>query len=58
MFEVHEYLYESAKIYWNYGGFLNTLIGCVFFLIDLYYLVHLLCIPFYIRDIAKNTGRK
>lgn len=58
MIEVHEWLYDSANAYWLAGGIINTLIGCVIFMIDLYYLIHLFCIPFYIRDIAKNTGRK
>lgn len=57
MFEVHEWLYDAAKAYWVAGGFINTCIGYALFLLDIWYLMHLISIPFYVRDIARNTRR-
>lgn len=57
MFEVYKWLYDAAKAYWLYGGIINNLIGCIFFALAIWYLMHVISIPFYIRDIANNTRR-
>lgn len=57
MFEVYKWLYDVAKAYWLAGGFLNTLIGYIFFGLAIWYLMHLINIPFYLKEIAKNTRR-
>ena len=57
MIEIHEFLWDVTKAYWIEGGTINTCIGYVFFFLDIWYLMHLISIPFYIRDIARNTRR-
>ena len=57
MFEVYKWLFDAAKAYCLEGGFVNTVIGCIFFALAIWYLMHLINIPFYLKEIAKNTRR-
>ena len=58
MFEIHKMLFEAAKAFAFEGGFINTIISSLLFAFDIWYLMHLFSIPFYIRDIAKGVRRK
>lgn len=57
MFEVYKWLYDAAKAYWLAGGIVNNIIGCVMFLLAIFYLIYLVNIPFYLAEIARNTRR-
>lgn len=57
MFEVYKWLYDSAKAFWLTEHPVGFMIGCILFALDIWYLIHLVSIPFYIRDIARNTRR-
>ena len=57
MFEVYKWLYDAAKAYWLAGGIINNLIGCIIFALAIWYLMHVISIPFYLKEIAKNTRR-
>lgn len=57
MFEIHVMLRDSAKAFALAGGFINTAISMVIYAVDIWYLIHLISIPFYMRDIARNARR-
>ena len=57
MFEIHKILFEASKAFALGEGFINTIISMFLYAFDIWYLMHLFSIPFYLRDIAKNTGR-
>lgn len=57
MFEVYKWLYDSAKAFWmteEPGGYV---IGCIIYAFAIWYLMHVISIPFYLKEIAKNTRR-
>ena len=56
MFEIHVMLRDSAEAFALAGG-AGYIIRMFLYALDIWYLMHLFRIPFYIRDIAKNTGR-
>jgi len=58
MFEIYEWLYDAAKAYWLAGGIVNNIIGCILYLLGILYAINLVNIPFYLKEIAKNTRRK
>ena len=57
MIEVHKWLYDSAKSFWVTEHPIGFVVGCIFFMLDIWYLMNLVCIPFYIAEIARNTRR-
>lgn len=57
MFEVYKCLCDAANAYWLAGGNINNLIGCILYAFAVWYMMHVISIPFYIKEIAMNTRR-